>query len=133
MMYKLAQSATRPTMATIHLNTLKRNLRRLKEHSRSDYFLAVVKTNAYRRGIVPIARAAIEAGADWLGITTLEEGIKLRENGIEVPLLLLSDSFTSQVPDIVAYDLTVSASSALLAKKLSEEAIKQHRLVRADR
>ena len=131
MMYKLAQSATRPTMATIDLNTFKRNLRRLKEHTRSDYFLAVVKTNAYGHGIVPIARAAIEAGADWLGITTLEEGIKLRESGIEVPMLLLSDSFTSQVPDIVAYDLTVSVSSALLAKKLSEEAIKQHRLVRA--
>lgn len=129
MMYKLTQSATRPTLATIDLNAFKRNLRTLKEHAQSDYFLAVVKTNAYGHGIVPIAQAALEAGADWLGITTLEEGIKLRENGIEAPLLLLSDSFTGQVPDIVAYDLTASISSSLLARKLSSEAIKQNSLV----
>lgn len=126
MMYKLAQSATRPTMATIDLNAFKRNIRTLKKHARSKYFLAVVKTNAYGHGIVPMAQAALEAGADWLGITTLEEGIKLRESSIEAPLLLLSDSFTSQVPDIVAYDLTASVSSAFIAEKLSAEAIKQN-------
>src|SRR5699024_6173211 len=115
MMYKLAQSATRPTIATIDLNAFKSNLRVLKKHDKSEYFLAVVRTNAYGHGIVPVARAAVEAGVDWLGITTLEEGITLREHGIDVPLLLLSDSFISQVPDIVAYDLTASISSLPLA------------------
>lgn len=129
MMYRLAQSATRPTIATIDLNAFKRNLRVLKKHAQSEYFLAVVKTNAYGHGIVPVARAAVEAGVDWLGITTLEEGITLREHGIDVPLLLLSDSFISQVPDIVAYDLTASISSLPLAEQLSSEASRQNRQI----
>src|SRR5699024_3816544 len=127
---KLAWSATRPTIATIDLNAFQRNVRTLKEHAESDLFLAVIKTNAYGHGLVPIAEAALGAGADRLGITTLEEGIILRENGIDVPLLLLSDSFEGQVEDIITYQLTASISSVRLAKKFSEEAVKQNQLAR---
>ena len=53
--------------------------------------MAVVKADAYGHGIVPVARAALGAGATWLGVALVEEGIGLRDAGIEAPILVLSE------------------------------------------
>ena len=53
--------------------------------------MAVVKANAYGHGAVPVARAAIEAGATWAGVALVEEGLELRLAGIEAPILVLSE------------------------------------------
>ncbi|MDD4081375.1 MAG: alanine racemase [Eubacteriales bacterium] len=52
--------------------------------------LAVVKANAYGHGLLPVARAAEKAGADWLGVAIAEEGEALREAGILLPILVLA-------------------------------------------
>ncbi|MBP3656764.1 MAG: alanine racemase [Clostridia bacterium] len=52
-------------------------------------FLAVVKADAYGHGAVPVARAALEAGADMLAVAIPEEGIELRGAGIDAPILVL--------------------------------------------
>jgi alanine racemase len=49
--------------------------------------MVVVKADAYGHGAVPVSRAALAAGATWLGVCTLEEGLDLREAGIEAPIL----------------------------------------------
>lgn len=51
--------------------------------------LAVVKGNAYGHGMLPVARAALEAGAQWLGVFHLGEVEQLRAAGIEAPVLIL--------------------------------------------
>ena len=53
--------------------------------------MAVVKANAYGHGDVAVARAALDAGATWLGVALVEEGLALRAAGIEAPILVLSE------------------------------------------
>jgi len=51
--------------------------------------MAVVKVNGYGHGAVKIARTALKGGANTLGVALPEEGLKLREQGIDVPILVL--------------------------------------------
>lgn len=70
----------------IDLAALKANLRYLKAKSQSP-IMAVVKADAYGHGLIPCAKAAIEAGADWLGVALLDEAITLRDAGLTAPIL----------------------------------------------
>lgn len=70
----------------IDLAALKANVQYLKTKAERP-ILAVVKADAYGHGLIPCAKAAVEAGADWLGTALLEEAIALREAGVNVPIL----------------------------------------------
>lgn len=76
----------------VDLGAVRHNLRLLRAHTRrpdgsGPLVMAVVKADAYGHGMVPVARAAREAGADWLGVATPEEAVALREAGDTGPLL----------------------------------------------
>lgn len=71
----------KPT-ATIDLSAYRRNLARLAERVAPAALMAVVKADAYGHGLVPVARAAVEAGVVWIGALDIETGLELRENGI---------------------------------------------------
>ena len=72
--------------AVIDLTAIKSNVKHLC--SLTDVpVMAVVKADAYGHGLIPVAKAAIEAGAEWLGVALLEEAFALRESGITVPIL----------------------------------------------
>ena len=51
--------------------------------------LAVVKANAYGHGLLEVSRLALERGADWLGVHSLDEALALRADGLEAPVLIL--------------------------------------------
>ena len=74
-------------------------------------FCAVVKADGYGHGDVPVAAAALEAGADWLAVATVTEGMRLREAGIDAPILLLSEATESDVPTLIAERLTPTVYS----------------------
>jgi alanine racemase len=79
----------RPTWVEVDLEAIRHNARVLKPDSAD--LMAVVKANAYGHGDVEVARAAIDAGASWVGVALVEEGLKLRADGIEVSILVLSE------------------------------------------
>jgi alanine racemase len=79
----------RPTVAVIDLAAVRHNVRALKPAT--SELMAVVKGDGYGHGAVPVARAAQEAGATWLGVALVEEGIELREAGVREPVLVLSE------------------------------------------
>ncbi|WP_164667910.1 alanine racemase [Virgibacillus doumboii] len=122
-------TANSPTIAEVDLAAFKENIRTFKQVAADSMLMAVIKTNAYGHGTVPIGLAAVEAGADRLGVTTVEEGALLRENGITVPVHILSSVLPEQAADIVTYDLTASVSSRKLANDINNEAKKQHKTV----
>ncbi|MFJ7901110.1 alanine racemase [Streptomyces sp. NPDC096198] len=68
--------------AEIDLAALRANVRALRALAPGAALMAVVKSDAYGHGAVPCARAAREAGADWLGTATPEEALALREAGL---------------------------------------------------
>ncbi|MBQ0039126.1 MAG: alanine racemase [Treponema sp.] len=97
----------RTTKAIIHLGHLKSNVSSIKSLLKKNVKMCVaIKADAYGHGAVPCAKAAVEAGADYLAIATVDEGIELRTAGIKVPLLLLSLCSPDEIPDAVRYGLT---------------------------
>ena len=78
----------RPTVVEVDLEAIRHNVRTLKPASAE--LMAVVKGNAYGHGDVGVARAALQAGASWLGVALVEEGIRLREAGIDAATLVLA-------------------------------------------
>ena len=72
--------------ARIDLDRIKVNIKHLKEVSRTSV-MAVVKADAYGHGLLPVAQAALDAGASMLGVALLEEAITLRKAGITAPIL----------------------------------------------
>jgi alanine racemase len=82
-------AAFRPTVATVDLDAIRSNVAALTPAS--ALLMAVVKADAYGHGAVPVARAATEAGASWLGVALVEEGIELRQAGIAPPILVLTE------------------------------------------
>ncbi|MGE5460054.1 MAG: alanine racemase [Solirubrobacterales bacterium] len=94
----------RPTVVEVDLEAVRHNVRRLKPPAAE--LMAVVKADGYGHGDVPVARAALEAGATWLGVALVEEGIGLREAGIDAPILVLSEFPDGAEADGLAHDLT---------------------------
>jgi alanine racemase len=79
----------RPTRVEIDLDAVRHNVRILKP--RRAELMAVVKADAYGHGDVQVARAALEAGATWIGVALVEEGLSLRSAGVDAPILVLSE------------------------------------------
>jgi alanine racemase len=96
----------RPAWAEVDLDAIRANVAALAEGARPAQLLAVVKADGYGHGAVPVARAALDAGATWLGVALVEEGVVLREAGITAPVLLLSEPPAPAAAAVVAHDLT---------------------------
>ena len=68
------------TWVTVDLEAIKNNIRYILERSKVQV-MAIVKANAYGHGAVPVARAALEAGATWCGVARVNEALELRQAG----------------------------------------------------
>jgi alanine racemase len=95
-------------VAEIDLSAIRNNVAILKKRSGNKQFMAVVKANAYGHGAVEVAHAAVEGGATWLGVATIEEGIQLTEGGITREILVLSEpeAHDDARHALLYYDLT---------------------------
>ena len=96
----------RPSWAEVDLGAVRHNVGVLAGLAAPARVCAVVKASAYGHGAVEVARAAIEGGASWLAVALVEEGAELRDAGIEVPVLLLSEPPASAMVDVVGLRLT---------------------------
>ncbi|HSD49145.1 MAG TPA: alanine racemase [Actinomycetota bacterium] len=79
----------RPTFVEVDLDAIRHNVRRLRPPGAE--LMAVVKADGYGHGDAVVARAALEAGASWLGVSLVEEGLALREQGIAASILVLTE------------------------------------------
>lgn len=122
-------TAYRPTIAEINLDAFQYNVTQFKKLAQDVLLLAVVKTNAYGHGVLRISQAAIRAGADRVGVTTVEEGAYLRANGITCPVHLLCTVPSEQAKDIVTYELIPSVSTEMFLRTLSEEAVRANKTI----
>lgn len=84
--------------------------------------LAVVKAQAYGHGAVAVSRAALEAGATWLAVARVREGVQLRRAGFEVPILLLGPAALAEIPALVEYGLHPTLVNLEQARAVSEAA-----------
>jgi alanine racemase len=94
----------------INLDALKQNLSYIKSKVNVPV-LAVVKADAYGHGLIPCAKAAIEGGADYLGVALLEEAVTLREAGVKAPILAWLLPPNENYQKAVSLDIELGVSS----------------------
>ncbi|MCB1013554.1 MAG: alanine racemase [Acidimicrobiales bacterium] len=83
---------------------------------------AVVKADGYGHGAVPVARAALGAGATWLAVALVDEGVALRRAGLDAPVLVLSEPRPEEMARVVEHDLTATVYSLAGITALAEAA-----------
>ena len=107
----------------VNLKRLNHNLLEVKRIINSNVrMMAVVKANAYGHGMIKIAQQTVKSGADMLGVARIDEGIKLRKAGIDLPVLIFGFTHQSNALKLMEYDLTQTVFSFQSAKWLSEAA-----------
>jgi len=121
----------RATRAEIDLTAFRHNLQNLRKYlDPQTRIMAIVKADAYGHGAVSCARIAVESGAaNYLGAGVIEEGIELRENGLNAPILILGSIFPDEAEDLVRHNLATILCTQPLAQALSKEAEKQDKTV----
>ena len=98
-------NAQRWAWAQIDLGALRHNVATLAAHVAPQQLWAVVKADAYGHGAVECARVALQSGAHGLCVALVQEGIVLRQAGINAPILIMSEQPEEQFRDIISYGL----------------------------
>ncbi|HEX2697491.1 MAG TPA: alanine racemase [Anaerolineales bacterium] len=117
----------RPTYLEVNLPQLKQNLENIRALVAPAKVMAIVKANAYGHGVDGVA-PFIAPYADYLGVALLEEGIHLRELGIDKPILVMGGTLPEQISQFFEYGLTLTASSPELlttAEQMAESTRKR--------
>ncbi len=111
--YRLAELIRQRAWVEIDQSALVNNVHQFKQSLKpGTALMAVVKADAYGHGAVRVAQAVLQAGASWLAIATLGEGIELREAGITAPILILSAINTpEEIEAIVHWQLQPTLGS----------------------
>jgi len=113
--------ASRPTYVVVNLAAIRHNVRRLREITRTPV-MAVVKANAYGHGAVEVARSAVEAGAEWLGVAFTEEGVALRRAGLAANILVLGYTPPHLATEAFEHNLSLAVYDPDLAKTYRDSA-----------
>ena len=122
-MAKAIKVLGRPVWAEVSLGAIARNLRTVRKHiGPKTQVLAVVKSNAYGLGAVPVAKALQKAGAERFGVTCANEGIELRESGIRKPILVLTGFWPGEEHRLIKNRLTPTVTRLEDVKHLERAA-----------
>lgn len=110
----------RPTVACIDLEALRGNFAAVRARLPAAVsVMAVVKADGYGHAARLVAPVLVSAGADMLGVATVEEGVELREMGIAAPIVVLAGALRAEADVAVACRLSVAVVDAAMARDLA--------------
>lgn len=118
----LPTDVVRPTRAEVHLDALRWNLAQLRKVTKEVPIWGVLKADAYGHGSKAAARTLERAGIDGLCVALVEEGIELREAGIELPILVMGGYYRDAHRELQAHRLIPVLSDAGQAEALGRAA-----------
>jgi alanine racemase len=110
----------RPTYAEIDLSAIRHNVTVFKDLLAPSELCVVVKADGYGHGDAPVAEAALDAGAEWLAVALVEEGIRLREAGIETAIVVLSEPDPRDAVEVAKWGLTPTVYTRGFVEALAE-------------
>jgi alanine racemase len=114
------KTSYRPTWAEIDLKAISHNLGCIRGLVDRDVdVMAVVKANAYGHGITQISRRLVKNGINYLGVATVDEALKLREEGIKVPILILGSVLKEEASAAIKRGVTLTLCDRRLLKILT--------------
>jgi alanine racemase len=111
---ELSLTPTAAAEAVVDLDAIAHNVRLLRELAGSAQVMAVVKADGYGHGAIPVARAALAAGAAELGVATIDEALALRRDGIRSPVLAVSS--VRQLADLLDAAQRTGRTATVTAK-----------------
>ncbi len=107
----------------VDLSAIRHNLGEIKKRlARGARIMAVVKADGYGHGAVQCARTALNSGAEYIGVATVDEAVELREALINAPILVLNEPPASSIPLLLAYKIMPSVYTAEFAMQYAESA-----------
>ncbi len=112
--------------ATVDLDSIAGNMKQVKKIVRPGCrIMAVVKADAYGHGAKYAARELNRSGADWFGVSNIDEAVSLRRDGIFKPILIFGVTPVEYARELCEYSITQAVFSYSYAKELSEAAHSQ--------
>ncbi|MCR4955114.1 MAG: alanine racemase [Lachnospiraceae bacterium] len=125
------ESTLRRTWSEIDLDALLYNYKKLREYIGKDVkFLGVVKADAYGHGSVMVSKVLEQAGADYLAVSSMDEAMELRVNGIRMPILILGHTPKNQVERLIEFHITQAVTCMAKAKEYAEEARRLNKVLK---
>jgi alanine racemase len=112
----------RPTWVEIDLEAIANNVRRLAQLAAPAKIMAILKADAYGHGTVKVARTVLNNGGSWVGVATLGEAIRLRQNGIDAGILVLSYMPAWQAHEVIRHNVSATIFTEELARAFSQAA-----------
>lgn len=112
----------RPAWAEIDLAAVRHNCAVLRRVAAPSALCVVVKADGYGHSAEPVARAALQGGAAWLAVALVEEGVALRDCGVDCPILVLSEPPPGAMAELVAAGLVPTVYSRSGVRALAEAA-----------
>lgn len=109
--------------ADVSLAAIGANVAELRRIAAPAAVCAVVKADGYGHGAVPVANAALDAGATWLAVAQVPEAAPLRDHGIRAPILLLSQPRADEVIDAIALGLDITVYTPSMVERLGGAAL----------
>ncbi|MGD8165819.1 alanine racemase [Herbiconiux sp. P16] len=115
-------SAPAPALrrAIVDTEAIAANVSRVSSLVAPAAVMAVVKADGYGHGAVPVARAALEGGATWLGVADVSEAVALREAGIRAPVLAWLHGHDPSFTAAVENDVAIGVSTRLQLQRAAE-------------
>ena len=111
--------------AVINLDNIRHNVSAMKSLvDENKKMLAVIKADAYGHGSVQVSRLLEKLGADYLAVSSIDEAIELRHNGITMPILILGHTPKEEVGELIKNNITQAVTCKAKALEYSEEAVK---------
>lgn len=111
-----------PAWVEVDLETIRNNINACQLFLRGKTkILAVVKADGYGHGAVEVAKVLEEELVDYLGVATIFEALELRQNGINMPILIFGYTPNDFVKDAIKADITLTIYNYEMAKHIAEE------------
>lgn len=111
------------TWLEVDLGAIKNNIKQIKAMT-GTRLMAIIKANGYGHGVLAVAKAAEQAGAEWLGVARMEEALNLRAAGIKSEVMVLGYTAPVMIPEainneihVAIYDLDMAKAFEAYAKK----------------
>lgn len=116
----------RPTWVDIDMQAVRHNFRTVRQMIGEQVKIcAIVKANAYGHGYIKLSQLFVDEGVDFLAVATIDGALKLREAGIEVPILVLGWTPETAYREAVQKDVRLAMYDLQEIKKLNEIALQE--------
>ena len=119
-----------PNEVVIDLDAIKHNFLEIRKLAGPNAgIIAVIKSDAYGHGMIPVAKALEPEKPDYFGVFELQEALDLRQAGCEIPILVMMGIASDEISETIQQNLTISLFQQDIAEKLSRQAAQKGRVV----